>query len=284
MPRRSAKVLRKISKMDEHHNITLQLEGLQSEEGHVLLADLVDELRLLEQSLNRIDRIVDEKGETALAYRVVQATHSSPLCFVLEPIVKRKVSNPHQRVQATHARFFKELGAIEKGIPPSNDIDNNTLELLRRMVTKPAIQKLTIKNGTKEVKLDKSFERNLDRLLRIQDYSTGTLTGKLEALNIHGKTNLFWLYPAIGPERVLCHFQSGNKEKIKSAIDKYVEARGVKIFRVNCPFPYRMNVLDFNVLLDQQEESMIDLRGMAKETHAAADSVELINRARDEWD
>jgi hypothetical protein len=241
-------------------------------------------LRLLDQSLNQIDRVFDEKGEAALAYRVVQATHSSPLCFVLEPIVKRKVSNPHQRIQATHSRFFKELDAIQRGVPPSNDIDNNTLELLRRMVTKPAIQKVTIKNGTKEVKLDKNFELNLDRLLRTQDYSTGTLVGKLEALNIHGKSNLFWLYPAIGPERVLCHFTAGNKEKIKSAIDKYVEARGVKLFRVNCPFPHRMNVLDFDVVPDEQEETMMGLRGIAKETHGDADSVELINRARDEWD
>ncbi len=272
--------------MSEPHQITLKLEGPPSQDGHVLLADLVDELRLLEQGLSRIDRIVDEKGEAALEYKVVAATHSSPLMFVFEPTAKRNVTNPGERIQATHSRFFQEIGDIQRGISPSNDIDTETLNILKRMVTKPGVSSVVIKNGHGEVKLDEQFEHNLNRLLRDEEVSRGTLIGKLEALNIHGKSNSFWLYPAIGPLRVLCKFQAGTKDKVKAAIDRYVEARGVKYYRVNCQFPYKMMVVEFEILDESQAETLATIRGIAKDDTpmASASSAELINLARDEWE
>lgn len=263
-------------------NITIKLEGPTSQDGHVLLNDLVDELRLLQASLNSIDRIVDEKGETALTYRVVNASHSSPLMLELEPTPKKQIKNSHERIERTHARFFQEIGAIQRGAPPSNDVDNATLSNLKRMVDNPGIQAISIKNGHYDVSLDKTFKLNLQRLLRDQDCSQGTLIGKLEALNFHGKSNLFWIYPTIGANKVLCHFPPGQEDKVTKALQHFIEAKGTKFFRVNSPFPYRMEVEDFETVLDSPDENLMELRGIAK-GQGAIDSGELIKFARDEW-
>lgn len=65
--------------MDDDLNIVLELEGLPEEEGHIRLPDLVEELDALLSALNCIDRTVDQTRKPTLEYRIIAATHSSPL-------------------------------------------------------------------------------------------------------------------------------------------------------------------------------------------------------------
>jgi hypothetical protein len=58
--------------------ITLKLEGLPEEDGHVRLSDLLTELQALKDSLDNVDRMVGQTNDTVLYYRVIDLKHSSP--------------------------------------------------------------------------------------------------------------------------------------------------------------------------------------------------------------
>src|SRR5216683_101426 len=90
--------------------ITLKLEGLPEEDGHVRLSDLLAELQALKDALDNVDRMVGQTNDTILYYRVIDLKHSSPATVVLEPRLKpRKKKSPANAVSERHHRFFQEL-------------------------------------------------------------------------------------------------------------------------------------------------------------------------------
>ncbi len=272
---------------DTNLQIVLELNGLPDEQGHVRLDDLLEELSALRAALDNIDRTVDQTRTTTLYYRVIDAKHSSPLKIVLEPVKKKKLPRRFiVDVAKRHDRFFKELATIKATGTASEDIDSATLESFKRLVSNMGkkFSEVRLSNHSESVQLDTSFKDKVSALLEREFYSQGSIEGKLEAINIHGGTNTFWIYPDTGPTKILCKFPAGTKDRAKSAIDRIVRVTGRKIFRPHALFPHRVEVVDFEILPEGSPRTSIhDMGGIAPTQPGEEGSVDQVRRMRDEW-
>lgn len=267
--------------------ITLQIEGVPSEDGHVLLADFLERVENLLSTLNGIDKIVGQTNKPTLNYRIVAVSHSSPLSFTIEPILKKGTTKPDpQHIQTRHARFFKEMRAVHSNEVISPDVDDSVLEHMRSLVEGLGTDFTSARvfNSEADVALDSVFETNVRRLLDEEDSSYGSEEGMLEAVNIHGKTRTCWIYPRIGAQRIRCDFLPGTRDQIRENLGNYVRVEGLKYFRPNSPFPFRVAVKDFEPIGDDEPVNLKDIGGIAPHATGGMSSVDFVRRIRDEWD
>lgn len=264
--------------------ITLKVEGVESEHGHIRADEFIDELSHLLTALNGVDRMVGTTGQPTLYYRIVAISHNSPLSITLEPVVRRGVKKPSKdHIAVRHHRFFKELSAIRRSEPVSPELDEQVLENLVDLTGGLGrnFKSVTISNGESRVELDRVFEQNIKKLLNEEDASYGGVEGRLDAVNIHGQARRFWIYPTVGAAKIRCDFLPGTQEQLKEALGNYVRVEGIKHFRPQSPFPFRVSVRDFEILTDAAH--LKDLGGMTTPgTNLSA--VEFVRRMRDEWD
>jgi len=154
------------------NSITLQLEGLPSQDGHLLLADFLARAQNLLSALIGIDRIEGDSQEETLTYRIIDARHTSPLSLTLEPVWKsgaKRIGSDH--IERLHEKFFKTVTAIERRLPVPEEIDESVLVSLRGVVfgAGQVYSYGSIKNGDRAVTLNASFEANVNRLLSPQE-------------------------------------------------------------------------------------------------------------------
>jgi len=266
--------------MNEDVAITLELQGLTNEDGHLRLEDLTSQLTALRKSLEGIDRGFDPDGRAGLYYRVVGLSHNSPVSVKLIPVRRPKRKEKDVDISERHHRIFKELESITRNEPPSPEVDNATLEEIRKLTSKNRSGGARLINNAHSVSFDDAFKKNLSYFLEHEEYSVGSIQGRLEAINLHGK-NRFWIYPSAGPIRILCEFVAGLKEKAKHSLDKAIWVRGQKYFRPNANFPHRMVVHDFHEIETTEGiEKLIKMKGCAKSDEG---SVQMIRRQRNAW-
>jgi hypothetical protein len=270
--------------------IKLEVEGVSSEKGHVRFDEFLQKLEDLLIALNGIDRIVGNTFQPTLYYRVVDVKHDSPVFLILEPVIREAAAVPPQRAQeyikARHDRFFGELDAIRKNEPISPELGEHLLQRLEDLVEGRgrSFERATISNSETKIELDIAFETNLRRLLAEEDSSYGGVEGTLDAVNIHGATPRFWIYPRLGADRIKCDFLPGTAEQIREALGKHVRVEGVKYFRSSSPFPYRIAVRQFEIMDGDESTALFNLRGIAPRATGELSSVEFVRAIRDEWD
>jgi hypothetical protein len=267
--------------------IKLTVAGLKSERGHVRADEFLDELANLLAALNGFDRMVGQSGNLTLYYRIVAVQHASPLTITLEPVVRREVRRPAgDHIEILHDRFFNELKAIRRNEPISQDIDDQVLEHLRDLSSGAdrSFKSITISNHRTRVRLNKAFEKNVAKLLGEEAASYGHVEGRLDAANIHGYTRRFWIYPKIGAQKIRCEFLPGESDRIREALGRDIRAEGLKYFRSQSPFPYRVAVKDFEILGGPEAVHLKDLKGIAAGATGDLSSVEFVRSIRSEWD
>ncbi len=266
--------------------ITLELRGTPQEGGHLRLNDFLGQLHALRESLVNVNRILVHLSEARIYYRVVDLSRGNGARVVIEPATKEEGPESSRDIQALHDRFFQELTAIREDLPLSEEVDNKALESFQRLAVKAEqAGSAVIHNTTAKVVLDQEFTTRVRTLLDREYYSVGSLTGDLATINLHGKARNFWIYPRIGPAKVLCRFDPSLKEKAKQCIEKVVTVRGRKWYRPNANFPYRIDAVELNEAQDAlSSKHLLELRGIAPEATTGTDSVEFIRGIRDEWD
>src|SRR5262249_28465489 len=159
--------------------------------------------------------------QPTLYYRVIDVSHGSEVAITLEPVVKKRATvsatQATREITARHNRFFKELSAIKRNEPVSPEIDESLLERIRDLVEGlgRSFSRASISNSESRVQLDETFETNIRKLLSEEDCSYGGVEGTLDAVNIHGATPRFWIYPRVGPERIKCDFLPGTREQVR---------------------------------------------------------------------
>jgi hypothetical protein len=268
--------------------IKLQVEGVESEQGHVRFDDFLQKLEDLLITLNGVDRIVGNTFQPTLYYRVVDVSHTSPVAITLEPVVRERMAPgaAENHIKIRHNRFFKELSAISRNEPVSPEVDERLLERLRDLAegVGRSFQRAAISNSETRVEIDEAFETNIRKLLAEEDCSYGGVEGTLDAANIHGALRRFWIYPRLGADRIRCDFLPGTSEQIREALGHYVRVEGVKYFRAPSPYPYRIAVKEFEILDTEESAALVDLRGIAPNATGQLSSVDFVRAIRDEWD
>ncbi len=266
--------------------ITLELRGMPQEGGHLRLNDFLAQLHALRESLVNVNRILVHLSEARIYYRVVDLSRADGARVVIEPATQEEGPESSRDIQALHDRFFQELTAIREDRPVSEEVDNRALESFQRLAVRAEhAGSAIIHNTTAKVILDQEFTTRVRTLLDREYFSVGSLTGELGTINLHGRARNFWIYPEIGPTKVLCRFDPSLKEKAKQCIEKLVTVQGRKWYRPNANFPYRIDAVE----LDEARgalgtKHLLELRGIAPDATAGKDSVAFIRGIRDEWD
>lgn len=235
----------------------------------------------------RVDKVID--GKRSAEFRIIDATHSSPLTITLKPtrIATKKNAATLERVVQFHHKFFREMSALSRGEAPSDDVDDATLILLNKIAKGygKTFKSLKIKNSGEFVTFDAKFRNTVNALLTNQIVSFGSLVGNLDALNVHGeRSNMIWVYPSSGPERVACRVPARFKTFISESARKTVRVTGKKHYRTGSIHPHFIDVEDIEPAPTPGDDHISKLRGVFAEHGDNDGSGEFTNTARNEWD
>lgn len=248
---------------DIKHQIKLTLEGLPSEQGHVLASDFLRELQSLIAALHRTD-ITDNgisKTETTY-YRVVNLSHSSPATVTLEA---RSYSDKIDARGRILDNFYSNVVQIRDG-KLDKRIDYSFLEDLRNIANPVGrtIAKAQIEVNGKTVSIDREYRINIDKILAPEETYPGTIRGMLETINLHGGANVFRIYPDVGPTKVTCHFPAELEVKAINAVTHFVEVKGIIYYKSAAQYAHKVDVKDLLIYPSEDDlPTLNDLRGVA---------------------
>ena len=111
----------------------------------------------------------------------------------------------------------------------------------------------------------------------------GSVSGKVEAVNVHGNKPVFFLYPVSGPFKVRCRFEpSLLLDDLREAIDRHTTVYGMLDYEVGEPFPVEVVVERVEVSPpDTELPTLRSLIGIAPDLTGGIDSVEYVRGLRD---
>jgi hypothetical protein len=260
--------------------LKIRLKGAVNDQEHVRLNELIGQLQTIYVALNRTDHIISKKEHPSVVYRVVDLSHSSPATITLEATpIDPQIDYSDLIVD----KFISGLQTITQRSEPPADFDRETLEaykgitsMLRRHMTE-----IEISADGVELPITRDLEHKIDHIIGPDILSEGSMTGDLETVNVHNK-NTFYIYPVIGPKKVLCNFSPDMFDKVKIALKQYVTVTGVLRYKAREPYPYAIDVKELEMSPPEEQLPTIwDLRGIAPAATGGLDSVAFIRTLRD---
>ena len=268
--------------MADQNNITVRILPLGTKRM-VGFDAFISELQAIHGALIRTDKLVSD-GHATTRYEVVDLSMNSPARVVLGA---RAIDRKHDRTKPVVSAFIRGLSEIREGRAPAS-FDRPMLEKVREIassVSKKRARTQIEYQGT-TVEINHIFERRIVTILEQTEEMFGSVEGQLEALNLHNRKNVFAIYPTAGARKVLCHFDNGQRETVKAAIDKYVLVTGMAQYQYLDRFPYSMEVRNITPIEGEEVGTaprMEELRGIAPDATGDLDSVEFVRQIRDGW-
>jgi hypothetical protein len=174
---------------------------------------------------------------------------------------------------------------LRKPRPGPEHLDLPTLEAYRDLagVLDKSVSKVLIKNTKQRVTIDRTFKGEVVRIIGPDSMMLGSITGKLEKINLHNTTQ-FNIYPAIGPSHVVCDFSADLRQDVKSAIDEMVTVFGKLRYKKWSKFPYAVSVDRIKPHLPYGNlPTLADLRGISPNATGDLSSEEFVRHVRHEW-
>jgi hypothetical protein len=259
--------------------ITVRLKGTESDNEDLRLSDFITQLDAIRGALSHIEDNLSNKESQPIQYKVVDLKHSSPATIVIEAIP------PHKGLDVSMLvvdRFVNGIKSIQGGnIPPEFDYD--LLQKLKAIGAPPRKRsfEVTITSDSESIDLEHSLQPDIDNLLGPAEISYGSISGSLEAINLHASANIFRVYPTIGPKKIDCFFKTEQLSKAISGINHYVHIYGELVYKQRERFPYIIRAFDIEVYPDEDSlPSIMDLRGIAPEATGELKSEEFVRRIR----
>ena len=244
--------------------ITITVEGAIEDDGHVRLNDLIKQLEFVRNALRRTEHIVTGKTESQVYYRVVDLHHNSPATIVLEAAPARQSPN-RQVATRTVSTFFRNLRWIQEKADVPNRVDVPTLEAYRSLglLLEQNMTSIKITNSRQTFKIDDAFTHKVNEIIGPDETIEGSMAGRLEWLNIHN-TNVFHIYPEVGPKKLNCFFKKEMRDEVIAAIDRHVRVYGQLRYKRRDKFPYAINVDSLERLPHEEELPTLEsFRGSA---------------------
>lgn len=208
--------------------------------------------------------------------RITRLEMNSPALVVFET----------DAMPARFDQFFADLDAVAtRGEAPPflSRAAFDTLKDFSSAVGK-SVGKAEIKIGGRSIVVDVAARKRIDAAFGADTSSEGTVDGMLEAINVHGKSNIFALYPVVGANRVACKFDDAMLAKVRPALGRYVEIRGELKYRWREKFPFEAVATHISVLPSWDEQpSFVDIVGMAPDATGGEPAEEFTRKARHGW-
>jgi hypothetical protein len=244
--------------------ISLTLEGLPEDEGHVRLSEFLRGVQLLGGALRKLDQAIAGAQEPSSAYRVVELSHSSPARVTVAAVPLGTASAPvaaellelittirNDARWAEHTRVPLDQGCLED------------LKALGEMVGRKVARVTLASNGT-SLELTQTMTRRIRDAIAPEERYPGFLRGMLEAINVHKNANTFHIYPDAGPRKVACVFTVGLTTKAVDGVGRFVQVRGTLRYKAYAAFPYAIDVTDLDILPhDSELPTLFDVKGIA---------------------
>ena len=264
------------------NRITLILEGLTGDDGHVRLPVFLGALENLYAALLKIDAQANN-GQKANTFQIVDLSHSSPARVVIEARPTKKHLRAPMPVVEPFIRYIKAINVGEVPEDVSSDLLENLLHLAEPVGTKLGF--LSVQANDETFDFSKEFANRVELALAPQYECVGTVKGTLDAINVHEGVNNFWIYPSVGPKKIKCHFNEHLKEIALGAVTRDVSVTGMLKYRKNIPFPYEIVVTDIDIFPREDElPGFDDLRGLAPDATGDLSSEDFIRLQRDGWE
>lgn len=265
--------------------ITVELSDSFSPADDLRLDDFLEQMRTLKAALRETERLVSGTREASLYFRIKHIQKNSPPVITLEAVS----DTLDERSRPTYAnRVVRQLTAnlriiSNKGKLPGR-MDYLALESYRVLTATAEKHRLNVRisAGNNSVLINSKLRETIDRIAGKDEYSVGSVSGKIEAINLHNRTRKFYIFPIIGPSRVLGTFKSRDRAKFASAVDKYVTVFGILRYKQWDRFPYAIKA-ELIEIHDPAIGTLDGLRGLNVRATGDLTSQEFVDRLRDEW-
>ena len=236
-------------------------------------SDFVKQIDAMRQLL-----ALSEQGGGAEA-RIVKMHMNSPATVVMETI-----GAGDRPVDLS--RFFEGLEAIAlRGVAP-REFDRPVFEALRDFagVVGKSVRSATLDMLGRTIEIDVAAKKRIEAVFGQDTSSEGSIDGMLEAINVHGKSNTFALYPVVGAARITCKFDDMMLTDVRPALGKYVAIQGELRYRWREKFPFEAKATKIEVLEDWEDQpSFTDILGMAPDATSGLASEEFTRKERHGW-
>jgi hypothetical protein len=264
-------------------HITIEVRGSHADGGNVRLEEFIEQLDVIRNALRETERSVTHR-DPDLYYRIIDMKHQSPATVVIEAASGREGGTADSQLAGAVVRYFTtNLRFISRKSRAPRTANVPVLETYREMTAplQKHITEVVIRSGEHSVVINNKFRDAIEHVLGPEESSYGSISGRLEALNLHN-TFKFSLYPTVGPSKVTGKFKRKLRTKFTNAIDKYVTVYGLLRYKTWDKFPYAVIAEDIVVHTDPPATTLADLKGMAPAATGDLTSVEFLDQIRNE--
>ena len=271
--------------MANKNKIILKLEGSPSDDGHVRLSEFVERLESLRILLHKLDQHVSGEKSPTVYYHITSLSHSSPVTVEIEAKPKPKTFD---RSGEVFEKFYYGLEYIKEQQQVPDEYPYEILDAYKAFLDKP-FKSLTSFNVLKEehepIVITDEIVYAIEKAVSGEFKNEGSMSGMLEAINIHDSTNRFTIYPLAGPNKIICHFPISKLEQAIDAINHHVRVQGTFKYRTKAQLPHEVEVKEIDILPpDDELPSLSSLRGIAPNATGNIDSVAFVREIRNAAD
>lgn len=259
--------------------LKIRLIGAIEDSEHLLFADFVQQLSVIREALDGIDGEFFGHGTPTTNYRVVDLSHSSPAAVILEPFPIDKQQN---NAAAVVERLLDAVRQINQGTSP-DDMDSIMLEKIGKIARpyRRHVSEVVLSSDGEEVRISKTFEANIEKIIGEDLVFDGHLDGTLEMINFHREANKFQIFPLIGASKITCHFPGELLPKAIQSVGKNIRVHGKLKQKQRDRYPYGVDVNEIEILpIETDLPTFADIRGIAPNFTGGISSVEFVQRLR----
>jgi len=261
------------------HQIRVKMGGRESDLQRVRLDDFLLALGNLKKCLKQIDYLVTKQQTSSAFYRLVGLNAGSAE-LTIEAIPYKTETD---YTEAILRRFINGINRILNKREMPEDFHSQLLQRIKDLAIplERNTRTISLEYLDKRINITAELKPIIDEMLGGEYISEGSVTGYLDALNVHSES-FFYIYPSLGGRRITCAFEEEVLAEIKKGIKRYVDVFGILRYKQNELYPYEIEVKRVNVYPEESElPTLNDLRGMAPDIIGKIDSVTYIRKLRD---
>jgi len=263
------------------NTITIIMEGPEISQDGIDLTVFVQDLDYLRKAIHCVDRqVYSGDGSTRILVSKLSRKNPTQVTLALQPAEAK-----NDRTQMVVGVLTTTMDNVANGSIP-DDVNYELLDLLNGLV-RPIGKSISTTNivvNDDHFDITREFGRHIEEALENAESCLGSIEGSLDAINLHGNTNKFTIYPSVGPQKVICDFPPELHDIAISSIEKNVVVTGTLYYRPRDPFPFRVVVSAIDISPpDDELPTFDDLLGLAADTTDDTPSEVIIRRLRDGW-
>jgi hypothetical protein len=259
--------------------LTLQIEGAL---GTISVSAFTEAVKNFWAMLRDIDAGVSGVQKGSLNWAITNLSTGS-LAIQAEP-TPRDARKRNYAPDVMH-QSVRGLTILERdGLTPPylTDSGMNNARSFVKLIGRDGVTGYRIANTSESIVLTASASANIEQLLPTRYTTIGSVEGRLEAINLHGRKPRLIVYHAITRKAVTCNFDASDIEAAKSALGKRVVVAGdVEYNAKHEPLRIRGSSIS-EMPLDSDLPNVASMKGRIPDLTGAISTEEYIRSIRGE--